>query len=63
MSMPIVTRTQAENYAKENDIFLMEAKKILMDQEKIRIRTKPGFRIKTDEDGFYVGTEPVSNPH
>lgn len=59
MSMPIVTRTQAENYAKENDIFLMEAKEILLDQKQTRIRTKPGFRIKTDEYGFYIGTEPV----
>jgi len=59
MSRPIVTRTQAETYAKENDLFLMDAKEILLDQQQTRIRTKPGFRIKTDEDGFYIGTEQV----
>ena len=58
--MPIVTRTQVEYYAKENDIFLMEAKKIIMYQEKTRIRTKQGFRILKDQDGYYIGTEPVS---
>ena len=57
--MPIVTRTQAETYAKENDIFLMEAKEILMDQEKTRIRPSQGFRIKKDLDGFYIGTEKI----
>lgn len=60
MSRPIVIRAQAERFAKEQEVTLMEAKETLLDQEQTRIRTKPGFRIKTDQDGFYIGTEPVS---
>ena len=58
MSRAIVFRTQAETYAKENNVTLVEAKEILLDQEQTRIRTKEGYRIKTDRDGFYLGTEP-----
>lgn len=60
MSGPVVLREQVEKYAKENNVTLIELKEILMDQEKTRIRTKEGYRIKTDQDGFYIGTKPVS---
>ena len=59
MSIAFVTRAQAETYAKENDIFLLEAKEILQEKANFRVRPKQGFRIKRDEDGFYIGTEPV----
>lgn len=59
MSMPVVTRAQAETYAKEHDIFLMEAKEILENKANFRIRPRVGFRMKQDEDGFYIGTEPI----
>lgn len=59
MSRSVVTKEQAEKYAKEHQVTLMEAKEILIDQANFRIRTKQGFRIKTEQDGFYIGTEPI----
>lgn len=61
MSRSVVIREQAEEYAMEHNVTLMEAKEILLDLEQTRIRTKEGYRIKTDQDGFYIGTEPNEN--
>lgn len=55
--MPIVTREEAEAYAKEHKITLQEAKEELEFNPKRRIRPAPGYQMVFDQDGFYIGME------
>ena len=56
MSIPVVVREEAEAYAKENNVTLMEAKEAL--EDNIRIRPMEGTRLTFDQDGFWTGSEP-----
>lgn len=55
MSMPIVTREEAEAYAIEHSITLQEAKEELEFNPKLRLRPAPGYHMVFDQDGFYIG--------
>lgn len=59
MSISIVTRKQAEDYAKENNINLLKAKDILKEAGNHRIQPARYYHLKFDQDGFCVGTEKL----
>lgn len=60
MSWALVSREQAEEYAKENNVALLEAKDILNETRNFRIRPARYNRLKFDQDGFYIGTERMN---
>ncbi len=62
MSWPVIFRSTAVEYAKENKVTLIEAKEALSD--KMRIAPLKGFHLVWDKDGFYLGTEKdgIQNP-
>ena len=60
MSRSVVTREQAEKYAKEHQVTLMEARDILNEAGNFRIQPARYYRLKFDQDGFYNGTERMN---
>lgn len=58
--MSVVRRQQAEEYAKANNVNILEAKDILKETRNFRIQPARYYRIKFDLDGFYIGTERMN---